>query len=154
MPLLIGTYRYGSYSTLLRDNAFKIFDNEQYNKINLLINKGLPSNIFIGNIEKYIYEISSDFPSAFKAKGRKKGIYSSFIKSQQYNLPVEKLWDLYAIRVIIESDNEGYCYELLTLLEKKWKRWNNKKGYYDYISNPKDNGYQSIHIVLTKEKMN
>lgn len=152
LPLLIGTYRYGSYSSLLRDNAFKVFDKEKYENILSLINKGLPSNSFIVNMEDHLDKVSKIFPATFKVKGRRKGVYSSFKKSEQYNMPVEKLWDLYAIRIIIDSDNEGYCYELLALLEKKWKRWESRKGYFDYISKPKDNGYQSIHTVLTNKQ--
>ncbi|XCN73808.1 MAG: hypothetical protein Q3M24_03360 [Candidatus Electrothrix aestuarii] len=151
-PSLIGTYKYGYHSSLLRDYAFKIANQKKFIAIEKLISKGYPSDHFISNTLKSLSYLRDRLPCKIKIDGRKKGVYSAFVKSQQYNVPVEKLWDLYAIRIIVESNDSGYCYEALSLIDETWSRWNDEKGYCDYIANPKDNGYQSLHVIITNNK--
>ncbi|MCW5213028.1 bifunctional (p)ppGpp synthetase/guanosine-3',5'-bis(diphosphate) 3'-pyrophosphohydrolase [Desulfobulbus sp. TB] len=148
-PSLVGTYKYGHYSSSLRDYAFKVANEKKFLSINKSISHGYPSDDFTSNIFAFLSELPKKLPCKVEVSGRKKGVYSSFVKSRQYNVPVQKLWDLYAVRVVIESNDSGHCYEVLSLIDQKWSRWDNKKGYCDYIASPKDNGYQSLHVVVT-----
>ncbi|MFC2129945.1 RelA/SpoT family protein [Bacteroidota bacterium] len=82
----------------------------------------------------------------FELNGRAKNIYSIYNKIQIRGLPLEKLNDIFAIRIIIDSDDEKYCYlsysiitDIYELVEDTFK---------NYIAYPKKNGYQSIHAAL------
>ena len=76
--------------------------------------------------------------------GRVKNLYSIYRKKFSQNIPVAKIYDLYAIRVIVESKNDcysamGYIHELYTPIPGTLK---------DYINSPKANKYRSIHTSV------
>ena len=77
-------------------------------------------------------------------KGRPKHIYSIWQKMQRKKLPIEELYDLLAVRVVVEQP--GQCYEVLGLVHQLWSSI--PKEFDDYIANPKSNGYQSLHTVI------
>ncbi|NOQ17343.1 MAG: HD domain-containing protein, partial [Methyloprofundus sp.] len=77
-------------------------------------------------------------------KGRPKHIYSIWQKMQRKKLPIEELYDLLAVRVIVSNTAE--CYEVLGLVHQHWTFI--PKEFDDYIANPKNNGYQSLHTVI------
>lgn len=89
---------------------------------NLLNNKGIESEI----------------------KGRPKHIYSIWQKMQRKELPIEELYDLLAVRVIVQQTEQ--CYEVLGWVHQHWASI--PKEFDDYIANPKSNGYQSLHTVI------
>jgi len=76
---------------------------------------------------------------------RDKKIYSIFRKMQQKEAThVQQLYDLFAIRVIVQTESE--CYQVLGLLHKIGKPVANR--FKDYIAFPKPNGYRSLHTTL------
>lgn len=77
-------------------------------------------------------------------KGRPKHIYSIWQKMQRKKLPIQELYDLLAVRVIVNSTAE--CYEVLGMVHQHWTFI--PKEFDDYIANPKNNGYQSLHTVI------
>ncbi|MDD3178114.1 MAG: TGS domain-containing protein [Candidatus ainarchaeum sp.] len=60
-------------------------------------------------------------------------------------ISIDKVFDVYAIRLIY--DTKKYCYLVLNKIKKKFKEFPNSKVN-DFIKNPKENGYQSIHIRI------
>ncbi|WP_019866889.1 RelA/SpoT family protein [Methylovulum miyakonense] len=76
--------------------------------------------------------------------GRPKHIYSIWKKMQRKQLGIEELYDLLAVRVIV--DNLGACYTTLGIVHSLWQTI--PKEFDDYIANPKENGYQSLHTVI------
>lgn len=76
--------------------------------------------------------------------GRAKRIYSLFKKLQRYNNDIDKIYDLVAIRVIVGDVAE--CYTVLGILHSKWTPLPGRIK--DYISQPKPNGYQSLHTTV------
>jgi len=82
----------------------------------------------------------------YEISGRAKHFFSIYNKIHIRQLPLEKLNDLFAIRVIINSEDINYCYIAYAIIT----------GIYElvpgtlknYISNPKKNGYQSLHAAL------
>ncbi|OGJ80124.1 hypothetical protein A2454_02475 [Candidatus Peribacteria bacterium RIFOXYC2_FULL_55_14] len=76
---------------------------------------------------------------------RQKKPYSIFRKMQQKSLTqVKQLYDLFAVRVVVQTDAE--CYQVLGLLHKVGRPVANR--FKDYIAFPKPNGYQSLHTTL------
>ena len=76
--------------------------------------------------------------------GRPKHIFSIWKKMSQKHLQIEELYDLRALRVYVNTVSE--CYEALGLIHSHWSYI--KTEFDDYIANPKENGYQSIHTVV------
>ncbi|PID45648.1 MAG: GTP diphosphokinase [Proteobacteria bacterium] len=76
--------------------------------------------------------------------GRPKHIYSIWRKMQRKQLTIEQLYDLRAVRVIVENVRE--CYNVLGLVHMHWKHVPEELD--DYINHRKPNGYQSLHTVI------
>ncbi|PLK58692.1 hypothetical protein CEX73_01805 [Candidatus Palibaumannia cicadellinicola] len=76
--------------------------------------------------------------------GRPKHIYSIWRKMQKKALAFEELFDLCAVRFVVEQLQD--CYAVLGLLHTNFSHLPDK--FDDYVANPKPNGYQSIHTVV------
>lgn len=87
---------------------------------------------------------------ACECYGRPKHIYSIWKKMQRKNLSFDQLYDLLAVRVIV--DNLMHCYTVLGIVHSLWQTI--PKEFDDYIANPKENGYQSLHTVVLDENGN
>lgn len=77
--------------------------------------------------------------------GRPKHIYSIYKKMVRKHLRFDQLFDIRAMRIIVETVEQ--CYEVLSIVHEHFTVLS--KEYDDYIANPKPNGYQSLHTVVT-----
>ncbi|MGZ8152226.1 MAG: RelA/SpoT family protein [Methylovulum sp.] len=82
--------------------------------------------------------------------GRPKHIYSIWKKMLRKQLDIDELYDLLAVRVIV--DNLTNCYATLGVVHSLWQTI--PKEFDDYIANPKENGYQSLHTVIIDSEGN
>ncbi|NOT84568.1 MAG: bifunctional (p)ppGpp synthetase/guanosine-3',5'-bis(diphosphate) 3'-pyrophosphohydrolase [Methylococcaceae bacterium] len=82
--------------------------------------------------------------------GRPKHIYSIWKKMQKKQLAIGDLYDLLAVRVIV--DDLDACYETLGMVLAHWQLIPNE--FDDYIVHPKENGYQSLHAVIQDSQGN
>jgi GTP pyrophosphokinase len=101
--------------------------------------------------ERYMADFVDNIAQQLKASsikgivyGRPKHIYSIWKKMQQKSLDFEQLFDVRAVRIIVD-ELQG-CYGALGLVHTSWKHLS--KEFDDYVATPKSNGYQSIHTVV------
>jgi len=101
--------------------------------------------------EKYIQQIIDTLSTALtqsgiqaEISGRPKHIYSIWRKMQRKNLNFEQIFDILAVRVIVNTVSE--CYTALGIIHTKWQPLRGE--FDDYIANPKSNFYQSLHTAV------
>ncbi len=135
----------------LEDLAFRYLQPEIYlNIAKSLSNKRTQREACIENfIEQLTSQLSQEGIKA-EIYGRPKHIYSIWKKMQRKQLDIDELYDLLAVRVIV--DNLTACYSVLGLVHGNWQYI--PKEFDDYIANPKENGYQSLHTVILDNEGN
>lgn len=79
-----------------------------------------------------------------EVKGRPKHLYSIWKKMQRKRVEVADLYDVRAVRVLV--DNLQQCYAALGVVHSGWQHL--PREFDDYIANPKENGYQSLHTAI------
>ncbi|MCC5999530.1 MAG: bifunctional (p)ppGpp synthetase/guanosine-3',5'-bis(diphosphate) 3'-pyrophosphohydrolase [Pararhodobacter sp.] len=77
--------------------------------------------------------------------GRAKKPYSIWRKMQEKDLTFSRLSDIYGFRIIV--DDVAQCYQVLGLIHQRWRAVPGR--FKDYISQPKTNGYRSIHTTVS-----
>lgn len=80
----------------------------------------------------------------FQVTGRVKHIDSIHRKIERKGVTIEEIYDISALRVLVPEIKD--CYNVLSILQAMWQQV--PKEFDDYISQPKPNGYRSIHTVL------
>jgi guanosine-3',5'-bis(diphosphate) 3'-pyrophosphohydrolase len=93
-------------------------------------------------VEKDLRE-SSDVKNV-RVEGRAKRYYSLYQKLLRKEMDIDKIYDLVALRVIVEGVDE--CYKVLGHIHKMWKPLTGRIK--DYIAQPKPNGYKSLHTTV------
>ena len=134
----------------LEDLAFKHTNRDIYDKIARNINSKLGQRTryikeFIKPLEKKISEENIKC----KIGGRAKHIYSIYNKMVKRNVPFEEMFDLFAIRIIIDDDkttSSSICYTVYSIVSEIYNPI--PERFKDYIVRPKKNGYQSLHTVV------
>ncbi|MDD1642590.1 MAG: bifunctional (p)ppGpp synthetase/guanosine-3',5'-bis(diphosphate) 3'-pyrophosphohydrolase [Methylococcaceae bacterium] len=129
----------------LEDMAFRYLEPQAYRQIakslaNNRVQRENCINAFIELLQKHLAEENI----ASTCYGRPKHIYSIWKKMQRKHLGIDELYDLLAVRVIV--DNLTHCYTVLGIVHGLWQYI--PKEFDDYIANPKENGYQSLHTVI------
>ncbi len=95
---------------------------------------------FIDRLQDYLTPLNIQA----QISGRPKHIYSIWKKMQRKGLGFEQIFDVLAVRVMVDSIKE--CYEVLGTIHSHWKHIPDE--FDDYIANPKGNNYQSLHTVV------
>jgi GTP diphosphokinase / guanosine-3',5'-bis(diphosphate) 3'-diphosphatase len=131
----------------LEDSAFKYLHSAEYEDIAHKIKskrRERESYIkkFIAPVEKRLKEEGM----SFELEGRPKHLYSIYNKMLSRNKPIDEIYDLFAVRIILETGNQNECFTVYGILSSIYipipERFKN------YISVPKKNGYQSIHATV------
>lgn len=98
----------------------------------------------ISTINKAIESRLEELNIKAEITSRKKRIFSLYHKMQEKKLSFEKVFDVYAIRVLVDAVDD--CYRILGLAHNLFKPIPGR--FKDYIAIPKSNGYQSLHTAL------
>jgi len=147
-------HRFGLFNikSELEDLSFKVIDPNSYKFISRKLREKRESReAFIEEFMKPIREELDDQGFSFEIKGRPKHIYSIFRKMQRQQKPFEEIYDLFAIRIILEDPHSKEdCWRVYSIITDWYTPI--PKRFRDFISVPKANGYQSLHTtVITKQ---
>lgn len=143
--------RLGIYSLKweLEDLAFRYLYPEEYYELVDGINKKREERLqFIDNIvEEIKKELKKEHIEA-EITGRAKHLYSIYRKMQRDNKTLDQIYDLFALRILVNSVKD--CYAALGVVHELYNPMPGR--FKDYISVPKPNMYQSIHTTLLGPK--
>jgi GTP diphosphokinase / guanosine-3',5'-bis(diphosphate) 3'-diphosphatase len=130
----------------LEDAAFKFAYPKEYSEVKaLLISKKDVE-------EKYLMEVKNELVKKLKKDSienthvdyRQKHLYSLWRKLKKYEMDITKIYDILALRVMVDSVAD--CYHVLGLIHGTWTPLPNR--FKDYIATPKLNGYRSLHTTI------
>ena len=147
---LANRFGLGHLKWQLEDLAFRYLKNEDYRNIEKMVNENR------GEREDYLAELIESLKvelakAGIKAeiKGRAKHFYSIYEKLEK--LQTEEIFDLLAVRVIVERERQ--CYEILGIVHDMFSPIPGR--FKDYIAIPKSNLYQSLHttVIGPKQKL-
>ena len=137
---------------MLEDLSFQQIDPDTYKQISLRLNTKR------GKREEYIQKVVeivklelADAGIEADVYGRPKHIYSIHKKTERYhdsNREVSEIYDLFAVRILVNELKD--CYGALGAMHTKWRPLPGQ--FDDYIANPKDNLYQSLHTAVLCEE--
>ncbi|MCI5838363.1 MAG: bifunctional (p)ppGpp synthetase/guanosine-3',5'-bis(diphosphate) 3'-pyrophosphohydrolase [Christensenellaceae bacterium] len=132
----------------LEDLCLKYLDPEAYEFLATNINSKLAERRkFVDFVIKEIQEILAESNLQGEVFGRPKHFYSIYKKMKNQGKTLDQIYDLTAVRVIVNEIDE--CYELLGKIHKKWKPIPGRIK--DYIAMPKPNMYQSLHTTVVTD---
>ncbi len=138
----------------LEDLSLKYLEHDAYYHIKEKLNETKRSRDEY--IASFIAPIEEKLRAAglkFHMKGRTKSIHSIWQKMKKQQVGVDGVYDLFAIRIIIESEPEKEkmdCWQTFSIITDMYQ--SNPKRMRDWLSVPKSNGYESLHITVLGPK--
>ncbi len=146
---LAGRLGMGKLKGMLEDGAFPYAYPKEYAQTKALFDRRMPES------QKTVAEVHSTIEKTlqdFSIKGpcvdsRVKHLYSLYRKLTKHQMDIERIYDIVALRVQVNTVAD--CYQVLGLVHMLWKPIPGRIK--DYIALPKPNGYQSIHTTVVTE---
>ena len=143
----------------LEDLSLKYLEHDAYYHIKDKLSETKKNrDAYIGRFIKPIEERLHEAGLQFHIKGRTKSIHSIWQKMKKQKCPFEGVYDLFAIRIILEVDGEEQelkdlrrrevmaCWQAFAIITSMYQP--NPKRLRDWLSVPKSNGYESLHITV------
>ena len=129
----------------LEDLSFRYIYTEAYRKIaRLLDGKRLERDEFIARVKEELYRVLRNVGLEVEIEGRSKHIYSIWRKMQRKGIGFSQVYDIRAVRILVPEVKD--CYATLGMVHGLWR--NIPHEFDDYIANPKENGYRSLHTAV------
>ncbi len=129
----------------LEDLCLKYLDPEAYEFLVTNIHEELAERReFVDLVVNEVKEILKESNIKGEVIGRPKHFYSIYRKMKTQNKTLDQIYDITAVRVIVDTEIE--CYEILGKIHNKWKPVPGRIK--DYIATPKPNMYQSLHTTV------
>ena len=129
----------------LEDLGFRHYNPEEYRRIACLLDEKRDERLEY--IERFLVQLKTAVRQAgieCDVAGRPKHIYSIYRKMVKKKLDFDGLYDIRAVRVLVNTVPE--CYSVLGIVHSLWQPIPGE--FDDYIANPKGNGYKSLHTVI------
>ncbi|MGA1368138.1 MAG: RelA/SpoT family protein [Blastocatellia bacterium] len=136
--------------TELEELAFQYLEPEAYQRLKAEVEKRRASEeAFLVEVRNRIAQrLREEGVDFVRIEGRIKRLYSIHLKLKRQKIPLEKVYDLAAIRIITRENFD--CYHVLGVMHKYWKPFNDRIK--DFIATPRENGYQSLHTSVIGEE--
>lgn len=137
--------------TELEDLSFKYEHPEAYQRISEQIKESeLHRNEIYKKFSRPIKQKLKEMGLKYEAKARMKSVYSIWNKMQKKNVPFEEIYDIYAMRIIFDCDDPAQekvtCWNIYSIITDLYKLHPDRTR--DWISVPKTNGYQALHLTV------
>jgi GTP pyrophosphokinase len=136
--------------TELEDLYLRFTDRSVYDEVVTKIDESKASrNKFIKQFVQPIKEELDKLKISYEIKSRPKSVFSIFNKMRRQNIPFEEVYDLFAIRIILDTPIEqekSYCWQVYSIVTDYYTP--NPDRLRDWISTPKANGYESLHTTV------
>jgi RelA/SpoT family (p)ppGpp synthetase len=131
----------------LEDLSFRWVQPEAYNELaGGIMQKRSEREELVRQTEQEILQALRESGIHAQISGRPKHIYSIWKKTQRKDVPFDKIYDIHGYRVIV--DTEAQCYAALGVIHTLWRPIPGE--FDDYIANPKENMYRSLHTAVFK----
>ena len=132
----------------MEDLALKYLQPEEYRDlVEKVENRKIQRTETINMVIEELKEVLDDMKLRYEIYGRAKHYYSIYKKMKYQKKQIDEIFDLIAVRVIVESVRD--CYAVLGLVHTMWKPIPGR--FKDYIAMPKSNMYQSLHTTVIGE---
>lgn len=130
----------------LEDLSFRYLHPYDYKYIaKLLDEKRIDRQVYIENVIQLLNEaLAKEGIQVVDINGRAKHIYSIWRKMRRKNINFSEVYDIRAVRMLVNSEQD--CYRVLGVVHSLWRNIPNE--FDDYIANPKENGYRSLHTAV------
>lgn len=129
----------------LEDLSFRYLRPDAYHRIaKLLDGRRKDRDVFIDRVKRDLERALADAGLTFELSGRAKHIYSIWRKMQRKGIGFSQVYDIRALRILVPSVQD--CYHTLGVVHGMWRNIPNE--FDDYIANPKENGYRSLHTAV------
>ncbi|HZY81278.1 MAG TPA: RelA/SpoT family protein [Cyclobacteriaceae bacterium] len=136
--------------TELEDLYLRFTDRSVYDEIVTKIDESKASrNKFIKQFIQPVKDELDKLKISYEIKSRPKSVFSIFNKMRRQNIPFEEVYDLFAIRIILDAPFEqekSYCWQVYSIVTDYYTP--NPDRLRDWISTPKANGYESLHTTV------
>jgi len=129
----------------MEDLSFQLLYPEEYQRLRSdLAQTKASREHYIKNLLEIVHDFLAKESISASVSGRSKHFYSIWKKMRSKNKTLSEVYDLSAIRILV--DNIQDCYRVLGMIHTQWKYL--PQEFNDYIANPKVNGYQSLHTAV------
>jgi len=136
----------GQLKWQLEDLAFQYLEPQAYRQIRLLLaERQADREAYVNGFMAQLRSVVGEAGIKADISGRAKHVYSIWRKMQRKGLDFHELFDVRAVRVMVDTVAE--CYSVLGLVHTHWQPVPGE--FDDYITNPKANLYQSLHTAVT-----
>ncbi len=129
----------------LEDLSFRYIDEKSYyDLVEKIAKKRREREDYIQNVIEDVKKKTAEVSISADIEGRAKHLYSIYKKMTSQNKTIEQIYDLFAIRLVVDTVKD--CYAVLGLMHELFKPMPGR--FKDYISMPKPNMYQSLHSTV------
>ena len=131
----------------LEDLAFKHLHRKEYEEIAHALNAKRREREHY--VRKFIVPVEARLRQEdlqFAVEGRPKHLFSIYNKMIKRNKPFEEIYDMFAVRIILDTNDNNECFTVYGIVSEIYKPI--PERFKNYISIPKKNGYQSLHTTV------